>query len=136
MIPKQDIESIEQVRSVELPRCSVSDGGTSQNATRTRLEQLPVAHSRKYFAMRAMRGERDTELCERGLMQVNKQDLPNALSVEEVTERLNLEQIRNRQWHAQACTAISPHDDGLYKGFDWLARAVGGEKDRIYASLL
>ena len=32
------------------------------------------------------------------LIMANKQDLPDALSVEEITKRLDLENIRNRSW--------------------------------------
>lgn len=37
------------------------------------------------------------------LVFANKQDLPNAMSVNEVTERLGLNQIRNRQWYFLFC---------------------------------
>merc|ERR1712014_420628 len=36
------------------------------------------------------------------LVFANKQDLPNAMSVNEVTERLGLNQLRNRQWYIQS----------------------------------
>ena len=32
------------------------------------------------------------------LVMANKQDLPHAMSVQEVTEKLELEKIRNREW--------------------------------------
>lgn len=48
----------------------------------------------------------------------NKQDLPNAMPVQEVTNRLGLNQIRNRQWFIQATCATT--GDGLYEGLDWL----------------
>ena len=53
------------------------------------------------------------------LVFANKQDLPNALSVNEVTERLGLNSVRNRQWYVQACCATT--GDGLYEGLDWLS---------------
>merc|ERR1711972_880938 len=46
----------------------------------------------------------------------NKQDLPNAMSVAEVAEKLGLNQLRNRQWHIQSTCATT--GDGLYEGFD------------------
>ncbi|CEP00996.1 ADP-ribosylation factor [Plasmodiophora brassicae] len=49
----------------------------------------------------------------------NKQDLPNAMPVQEVTNRLGLNQIRNRQWFIQATCATT--GDGLYEGLDWLS---------------
>merc|ERR1712099_194519 len=36
------------------------------------------------------------------LVLANKQDLPNAMSVNEVTEKLGLNQLRNRQWYIQS----------------------------------
>ena len=35
------------------------------------------------------------------LVFANKQDLPNAMKVQEVTERLGLNKLRNRQWYIQ-----------------------------------
>jgi|EP00029_Vermamoeba_vermiformis_P004221 small GTP-binding protein len=52
----------------------------------------------------------------------NKQDLPSAMSVAEVTERLGLHAIRNRNWFNQATCATS--GDGLYEGLEWLANIL------------
>jgi len=52
----------------------------------------------------------------------NKQDLPNACSVAEVTERLQLNTIRNRNWYIQATCATT--GDGLYEGLDWLSNTL------------
>lgn len=56
------------------------------------------------------------------LVMANKQDLPNAMSVAEVTDRLGLHALRNRQWYIQS--ACAPSGDGLYEGLDWLANAL------------
>jgi len=56
------------------------------------------------------------------LVLCNKQDLPNAMSVAEVTDKLGLHSLRNRQWYIQATCACS--GDGLYEGLDWLAQAL------------
>ena len=56
------------------------------------------------------------------LVFANKQDLPNAMSVAEVTDRLGLNELRNRAWYIQAACATS--GDGLYEGLDWLSHAV------------
>ena len=53
------------------------------------------------------------------LVFANKQDLPNALSTSEMTERLGLHQLRSRQWYIQAACATT--GDGLYEGLDWLS---------------
>jgi len=56
------------------------------------------------------------------LVFANKQDLPQAMSVNEVTERLGLNAIRNRQWYIQAACATT--GDGLYEGLDWLSNTL------------
>ena len=56
------------------------------------------------------------------LIFANKQDLPNAMSVKEITERLGLNQLRNRKWYIQATCATS--GDGLYEGLDWLSNTL------------
>merc|ERR1712244_147797 len=48
------------------------------------------------------------------LVFANKQDLPNAMSVNGVTEKLGLNQLRNRQWYIQSTCATT--GDGLYEG--------------------
>ena len=57
------------------------------------------------------------------LVFANKQDMPQALSTAEVTERLNLHrQPANRNWYVQGCSATKR--TGLFEGMDWLAAAV------------
>ena len=60
------------------------------------------------------------------LVFANKQDLPNAMSVNEVTERLGLNQLRNRQWYIQSTCATT--GDGLYEGLDWLSNTLNKKK--------
>ena len=60
------------------------------------------------------------------LIMANKQDLPFALSIKEVTERLRLKQIKNRKWHIQSCCART--GDGLYEGLDWLSEVLNDKK--------
>lgn len=48
------------------------------------------------------------------LVFANKQDLPNAMSAAEITDKLGLQQLRQRQWYIQATCATS--GDGLYEG--------------------
>jgi len=60
------------------------------------------------------------------LVFANKQDLPNALKVADITERLGLNQLRNRQWFIQACCATT--GDGLYEGLDWLSTTLAKKK--------
>jgi len=56
----------------------------------------------------------------------NKQDLPNAMTAAEVTEKLGLNQMRNRQWFIQSACATT--GDGLYEGLDWMSRTLSSKK--------
>eukprot|EP01111_Echinosteliopsis_oligospora_P013886 TRINITY_DN50_c0_g3_i1.p1 TRINITY_DN50_c0_g3~~TRINITY_DN50_c0_g3_i1.p1 ORF type:complete len:182 (+),score=52.94 TRINITY_DN50_c0_g3_i1:52-597(+) len=56
----------------------------------------------------------------------NKQDLPNAMSVAEVTDKLGLHSLRNRKWYIQSTCATS--GDGLYEGLDWLSNTLSNSK--------
>jgi len=60
------------------------------------------------------------------LVFANKQDLPNAMKVQEVTERLGLSKLKNRQWYIQGCAATT--GDGLYEGLDWLSSTLSKSK--------
>ena len=59
------------------------------------------------------------------LVLANKQDLPNAMSVAEITDKLHLHDMRSRKWYIQACCATT--GDGLYEGLDWLAKTITGK---------
>merc|ERR1712190_173261 len=56
------------------------------------------------------------------LIFANKQDLPNAMNAAEVTDKLGLHEMRNRNWYIQATCATS--GDGLYEGLDWLSNQL------------
>eukprot|EP00930_Biecheleria_cincta_P079567 TRINITY_DN6745_c0_g2_i1.p1 TRINITY_DN6745_c0_g2~~TRINITY_DN6745_c0_g2_i1.p1 ORF type:complete len:209 (+),score=48.77 TRINITY_DN6745_c0_g2_i1:82-627(+) len=60
------------------------------------------------------------------LVFANKQDLPNAMPAAEVTEKLGLQTMRNRQWFIQSACATT--GDGLYEGLDWLSRTLASKK--------
>lgn len=62
------------------------------------------------------------------LVFANKQDLPNALSVQKITEKLQLNTIRNRSWYIQATCATT--GDGIYEGLDWLSGQLTGKKTK------
>lgn len=42
----------------------------------------------------------------------------------EVSERLQLKEIKDKPWYIQSCSAVS--GDGLSEGLDWLSEAVLG----------
>lgn len=52
------------------------------------------------------------------LVFANKQDLPNAMPVADLTQELGLPNLTNRKWFVQACCATN--GTGLYEGLDWL----------------
>lgn len=54
------------------------------------------------------------------------QDLPNAMNAAEITDKLGLHSLRNRQWYIQATCATS--GDGLYEGLDWLSNQLKNAK--------
>ena len=56
----------------------------------------------------------------------NKQDLPHAMTVDEVTDKLELRDLQRRAWHVEPCCAMS--GDGLYEGLDWLSGALRAQK--------
>merc|ERR1711990_598902 len=53
------------------------------------------------------------------LVFANKQDLPNAMTCAELSEKLGLATIRGRKWYIQSTCATQ--GQGLYEGLDWLS---------------
>eukprot|EP00483_Globobulimina_turgida_P000368 UN00368 len=60
------------------------------------------------------------------LVLANKQDLPNTMSVNEIVDRLQLNAVRNKQWHIQATCAKT--GEGLFEGLDWLSTTLNKKK--------
>lgn len=56
------------------------------------------------------------------LVFANKQDLPNAMTGAEITEKLGLSNLRNKDWYIQATCATQ--GNGLYEGLDWLSQEL------------
>ena len=56
------------------------------------------------------------------LVFANKQDLPNAMNAAEITDKLGLHALRQRQWYIQSTCATS--GEGLYEGLDWLSSNI------------
>jgi len=74
-------------------------------------------------ALELQRLLREDELGNSSLLVLcNKQDLPNAMSVTEITQQLGLHSLRSRKWHVQGACAVS--GDGLYEGLDWLGQSI------------
>ncbi|KAJ3268335.1 hypothetical protein HDV01_003100 [Terramyces sp. JEL0728] len=59
------------------------------------------------------------------LVFANKQDLPNAMNATEITDKLGLHSIRQRQWFIQATCATT--GDGLFEGLEWLSTKLKGK---------
>ena len=49
----------------------------------------------------------------------NKQDLPNAMNAAEMTDKLGLHNLKQRNWFIQPCCATT--GEGLFEGLDWLS---------------
>ncbi|CAI2179182.1 16812_t:CDS:2 [Funneliformis geosporum] len=56
-------------------------------------------------------------------MMEDEQDMKGALTAAQISEALNLTSLRDRQWHIQACCALS--GDGLFEGLDWIVSQIG-----------
>ncbi|OAF70584.1 ADP-ribosylation factor [Intoshia linei] len=56
------------------------------------------------------------------LIFANKMDLPNALSANEIIDRLQLGDLKSRHWYVQPSCGTS--GDGLYKGLDWICKEI------------
>ena len=50
----------------------------------------------------------------------NKQDLPNAMQTPEVTDKLSLYLVRDREWFIQSSCALT--NNGVWEGLTWLAK--------------
>lgn len=56
------------------------------------------------------------------LVFANKQDLPNAMTAQDITDKLGLSQLRNKKWYIQGTCATQ--GQGLYEGLDWLSNEL------------
>jgi small GTP-binding protein len=56
------------------------------------------------------------------LVYANKQDMNGALSPSEITEKLELKELKNRKWLVQGSSAIV--GSGLMEGLDWVAKEL------------
>ncbi|XP_058229125.1 ADP-ribosylation factor 4-like [Hemibagrus wyckioides] len=56
------------------------------------------------------------------LVLANKQDLPNAMPVQEMTKKLSLHAMKGRDWYIQSTCARN--GAGLYEGLDWLSNQL------------
>merc|ERR1712006_18665 len=60
------------------------------------------------------------------LVFANKQDLPHAMNPAEITDKLGLHSLRQRNWYIQSTCATS--GEGLYEGLDWLSTNLSAKQ--------
>lgn len=56
------------------------------------------------------------------LVLANKQDLPDAMTASELSERLKLHSLRSRNWYIQSTCALK--GQGIFEGLEWLAQQI------------
>jgi small GTP-binding protein len=56
------------------------------------------------------------------LVYANKQDLPGAMSPQEISEKLELNSMKKRKWLVQGSSAS--RGDGIKEGFEWIAKEL------------
>ncbi|CAF1123461.1 unnamed protein product [Rotaria sordida] len=69
------------------------------------------------------------------LVLANKQDLPNAMSVDELRDKLGMNRLScDTKWHIQP--TIATQNEGIREGFEWLADAITAKKVDILKPLI
>lgn len=64
------------------------------------------------------------------LILANKQDLPNAMNVDELRDKLNLNTLNlNTKWHLQLISAIN--NEGVQEGLQWLENSLVEKADSM-----
>lgn len=56
------------------------------------------------------------------LVFANKQDVKGCMTVGQISKQLNLQALKNQNWHIQACCALS--GEGLFKGLGWIVNNI------------
>jgi len=80
-------------------------------------------------ALELMKIVKENELRDAAILVLaNKQDLPMAMPVEQMKDKLGLNTLKSRKCHIQATCATS--GDGLYEGLDWLASTLKPKKEK------
>uniref|UniRef100_A0A8C6RMS4 ADP-ribosylation factor n=1 Tax=Nannospalax galili TaxID=1026970 RepID=A0A8C6RMS4_NANGA len=64
----------------------------------------------------------EDELQDAVLLLFANKDLPNAMAISEMADKLGLQSLRNRTWYVQATCATQ--GTGLYEGLDWLSNEL------------
>eukprot|EP01133_Synstelium_polycarpum_P016939 gene16939-20151_t len=56
------------------------------------------------------------------LMLCNKQDASDAMTIAEISDKLNMHAVRDRKWYMQPTMAL--RGEGIYEGLDWLSNTL------------
>ena len=95
-----------------------------------------VVDSNDNFRLEAARQElthvvTEDRLCNAAiLIYANKQDLPQAMHVSIMAEKLGLKSLpKSRKWFIQSCCGVT--GDGLYEGLDWLNNELTARRQRV-----
>ncbi len=62
------------------------------------------------------------------LVYANKQDLPNVMTTTELTDKLGLLLLRNRNWYIQATSAVK--GAGLLEGLEWIGNQIKQKRNK------
>ncbi|KAL4219501.1 ADP-ribosylation factor protein 3 [Mactra antiquata] len=62
------------------------------------------------------------------LIYANKQDLPNRSVAAEITDYLNLVNVKDRKWQIQACSALT--GEGVKDGLEWAMKQMSSSKGK------
>ncbi|GJT28497.1 ADP-ribosylation factor 2, partial [Tanacetum coccineum] len=89
-------------------------------------------HDRLLYAKNELHMMLNEDVMKDGVLLVlaNKQDLPNAMNVAEITDMLGLHSIQNRSWHVQSTCTTS--GEGLFEGFDWFSNKIANKRLRLH----
>ena len=60
------------------------------------------------------------------LVLANKMDMPNAMSVLEVTDQMGMHCLKSRKWYVQATCAAT--GEGLFEGLDWVSSNIPADR--------
>ena len=67
------------------------------------------------------------------LVLANKQDLPNAMRADVISEQTGLRSLRGHDWYIQPCSAQT--GEGILEGLEWLHSSLNGKTTKEKARM-
>jgi len=67
------------------------------------------------------------------LVFANKQDLPNAMRADVISEKLSLRSLHGHDWYIQPCSAQT--GEGIIEGLEWLHSSLNGKTAKAKARM-